>query len=49
MLSEEGLKHNLGSQRKKKQPNKQPTKQTNKQTNKPKQNKTIKSRNIGQV
>ena len=45
MLSEEGLKHNLGSQRKKKT-----TKQTNKQTNKQtKQNKTIKSRNIGQV
>ena len=47
MLSEEGLKHNLGSQRKKKQ-KKKTNKQTNKQT-KTKQNKTIKSRNIGQV
>ena len=38
MLSEEGLKHNLGSQRKKNnQTNNQPNKQTNKQTN---QNKT---------
>ena len=40
MLSEEGLKRNLGSQRKKKQPNKQTNKQTNQ--NKTKQNNKIK-------